>query len=310
MRVLEFPRPGRAAVVSLIEARPVSPAGGEQLVWVHSLNVHNDIGSLLIPFRVSAKSAGLGLCTYHPQVCQLEWLGGAPTVAALFPEASVSLPWVVQHIHPDDRGSLRRLLSSDTTQDSWTNLRFHTDHGDWYHLACQTHQIQLGFDGPEQVFGMIRDDTEHEAHQKEMLAALGAERRRAQEIAEFSSALITTATEHELQQVVLTRLAATFEGTGSALALVANGRLFVSSDGGLSTWQADAQRCVPLDETLPMAQAMRTGKPKFIPNLEEFLRRWPHGATALLPWPGPDVAMSITPLGPAGDHPLGAWVVT
>ncbi|MFF3511108.1 hypothetical protein [Streptomyces sp. NPDC002573] len=61
---------------------------GEQLVWVHSLDVHNDLKSLLIPFRLSARSAGLGLCMYHPQVQQLEWLGGASTVAALFPEAS------------------------------------------------------------------------------------------------------------------------------------------------------------------------------------------------------------------------------
>jgi PAS domain-containing protein len=83
MRVLEFPRPGKASLVSLIEARPVTPAeGDEQLVWVHALNVHNDLGSLLVPFRLSAKSAGLGLCMYHPQVQQLEWLGGAPTVAA------------------------------------------------------------------------------------------------------------------------------------------------------------------------------------------------------------------------------------
>ncbi|SOE31728.1 PAS domain-containing protein [Streptomyces sp. OK228] len=240
MRVLELPRPGRASLVSLIETRPVTRAWGERLVWVHALNVHNDLGSLLIPFRLSAKSTGLGLCMYHPQVQQLVWLGGAPTVAALFPEASVSLPWVVRHVHPDDQGSLRRLLSSDAPQGSWTSLRFHTDHGDWYHLACRNRRIQLGYNGPEQVFGMIRDDTQHEARQKEMLAALGAERRRADEIAEFSSALITTATEQELQQVVLTRLAATFGGTGAALALVDNGRPFVSSDGGLPTWNVDA----------------------------------------------------------------------
>ncbi|MFD5064120.1 SpoIIE family protein phosphatase [Streptomyces sp. NPDC058394] len=310
MRVLEFPRPGKASLVSLIEARPVTPTeGDEQLVWVHALNVHNDLGSLLVPFRLSAKSAGLGLCMYHPQVQQLEWLGGAPTVAALFPEASVSLPWVVRHVHPDDRDSLRRLLSSDTTPCPWTSLRFHTEHGDWYHLACQTRRIQLGYDGPEQVFGMIRDDTQREARQTQMLAALGAERRRADEIAEFSSALIRTATEQELQQVVLTRLAATFGGSGAALVLVDHGQLFVSSDAGL-TWRADAQHCVSLDERLPMAQAMRTGEQQFIPNQEEFLRRWPHGGAAPLQWPGPHVAMSITPLGPGGDRPLGVWVVT
>ncbi|MFF7184918.1 SpoIIE family protein phosphatase [Streptomyces sp. NPDC008222] len=310
MRVLELPSPGGASLVFLVEARPVTTAGGEQLVWVHSLNVHKDLGSLLMPFRLSAKSAGLGLCIYHPEVQQLEWLGGAATVGALFPEASVSLPWVVRHIHPDDRNSLLRLLAPGTPQRTWTKLRFHTDHNDRYDLACQTRRIQLGFDGPEQVFGMIRDDTKHEARRKEMLAKLGTERRHASEITEFSSALIRTASEQELQQVVLTRLAATFGGTGAALALVDNGHLFVSSDGGLPAWYADAVRTMALDEQRPLTQAIRTGEPQFISDQKELLRRWPHADAAPLQWPGPDVAMSIIPLGPAGDHPLGAWVVT
>ncbi|MGW1888275.1 SpoIIE family protein phosphatase [Streptomyces sp. NPDC001970] len=309
MRVLELPRPGRPSLVFLVEARSITPAGGgEQLVWVHALNVHNDLGSLLIPFQLSAKSAGLGLCIYHPQVQQLEWLGGAPTVGALFPETSVSLPWVVRHVHRGDRGSLRRLLVSDATLGPWTSLRFHADQGDWYQLACQTRRIQLGYDGPEQVFGMIRDDTKHEARQEEMLAALGAERRRAYGITEFSSALIRTATEQELQQVVLTRLAATFGGFGAALALVDDdGHLFVSSDG-VPTWRADNRRCMLLDDQLPLAQVTRTGEPLFIADREEFSRRWPHADTILL-WPRPDVAVSVTPLGSAGDQPLGAWVV-
>ncbi|GAA3789095.1 SpoIIE family protein phosphatase [Streptomyces chiangmaiensis] len=310
MRVLELPRPGGASVVTLVEARPTTATGGEHLVWVHSLNVQNDLGSLLIPFRLSARSSGLGVCAYRPQMHEFEWLGGAASVGALFPEASVPLPWVVRHVHPDDRGSLRRLLTSDAPQDAWTSLRFRSEHGDWYQLACQTRRIQLDYDGPEQVFGMIRDDTQHEAHRKEMLAALGAERSRVKMIAGFSSALITTATEQELQQVVLTRLAATFGGTGAALALVDNERLFVSSDAGLPTWHADTLYCVALDEQRPLSHAIRTGDPQFIPNREELLRRWPHGSAALLPWPGPDAAMSITPLGPAGDRPLGAWVVT
>ncbi|MFD7442129.1 SpoIIE family protein phosphatase [Streptomyces sp. NPDC059909] len=308
MRVLELPGPGGAALVALIEGRPITPArGGEELVWVHALNVRNDLDSLLIPFRLSAKSAGLGLFMYHPQVQQLEWLGGAATVGALFPEATVSLPWVLRHVHPDDWDSLRRLLAPDAPQLPWTSLRFHSDHGDWYQLACQTRPIQLGYDGPEQVFGMIRDDTQHEAHRKETLAALGAERRRASEI-EFSSALIRAATEHELQQVVLTRLAATFGGTGAALALVDNGHLFVSTDASLSMRVATRRR-LSLDDPLPIAQAARTGKSLFFANKGEFLRRWPD-ADPILQWPNPEIAASVTPLGPAGDQPLGAWVVT
>ncbi|MGW7421712.1 SpoIIE family protein phosphatase [Streptomyces sp. NPDC054813] len=309
MRVLELSRPGRVSMVTLVEARSMTAAGGEQLVWVHSLSMHNDLGSLLIPFRMSAKSAGLGLCVYLPEVQQIEWLGGAPAVGALFPEASVPLPWVVRHLHPDDRGTLRQLLGSDTPGRPWTGLRFQDERGDWHHLACQTRRIQLGYDGPKQVFGTIRDDTRQEARRKQMLAALGAERHRAHEIAAFSSALIRTATEQQLQQVVLTRLAATFGGTGAALALVDDGHLVVSSDAGLSLWDVGVLDRGYLDEQRPLAQAIRTAEPQFIPDQEELLRRWPHGDAAPLPWPAP-AAVSITPLGATGEQPLGAWVVT
>ncbi|MEU2623387.1 SpoIIE family protein phosphatase [Streptomyces sp. NPDC007157] len=310
MRVLELPRPGRVSMVTLVEARSTTAAGGERLVWVHSLSMHNDLGSLLIPFRMSAKSAGLGLCVYLPAVEHIEWLGGAPAVGALFPEASVSLPWVVRHLHPDDWGALRQLLGSDNPEHPWTGLRFKDERGDWHHLACQTRRIQLGYDGPEQVFGTIRDDTGQEERRKKMLAALGAERHRAHEIAVFSSALIRAATEQQVQQVVLTRLAATFGGTGAAFVLVDNENLVVSFDAGLPMWDVGALNREFLDDQRPLAQVIRTGEPQFFADHEELLRRWPHGDAASLPWPGPGAAVSITPLGSTGERPLGAWVVT
>lgn len=111
-----------------------------------------------------------------------------------------------------------------------------------------------------------------------------------------------------MQQVVLTRLAATFGGTGAALALVDNGQLIVSTDASLSMRVA-TRRCLSLDDPLPLAEATRTGEPLFFADEEEFLRRWPH-ADPVLQWPSPEAAASVTPLGPAGDQPLGAWVVT
>ncbi|TFV29667.1 hypothetical protein E4K10_48830 [Streptomyces sp. T1317-0309] len=158
---------------------------------------------------------------------------------------------------------------------------------------------------------MIRDDTCDEARRREMVAAVEAQRRRADEIAEFSSALITASTEQELRQVVLTRLAATFAGTGAALALVDDEEhLSVSSDAGLPSWHVDALHCRSLDEQGPLPHAIRTGEPLFIRNQEDLLRRWPNGDAAPLAWPGPDVAMSITPLGLGGAQAPGAWVVT
>ncbi|MBW8707450.1 Phosphoserine phosphatase RsbU [Streptomyces sp. MBT84] len=311
MRVLEFPGPDTASVVCLVEARSVNdPAGREPLVWVHSLDAGNDQGGLLIPFRLAAKAADLGLCMYSPQDRELEWLGGAPALAALFPEASMPLSEVVRRVHPDDRESLRRLVTSTAARSPWIRVRFLTERDGCHHLVCQSRRIILGSGGPERVFGVIRDDTKWEARRRRALVALSAERQRADEIAAFSSAVMTAVTEQEVRQVVLTRLAATFGGTGAALALLTKDRLRVSSDAGIPLPVA-AVHGLPLDAPSPLPYVIRTGKPQFIPDQEDYIRCWPHGA--MVPYfdqLDTGYAISITPLSPAGEQPLGAWLVT
>jgi serine phosphatase RsbU (regulator of sigma subunit)/PAS domain-containing protein len=311
MRVLEFPGPSAASVVCLVEARPVNdPVDGESLVWVHSLNAGNDLGALLIPFRLAAKAANLGLCMYSPQERELEWLGGAPALAALFPEASMSLSEVVRRVHPDDRGALRRLVRSTAARSPWIRLRFLTERDGWHLLVCRARRLILGSGGPERVFGVIRDDTKREARRRRAKDALSAERQRADEIAAFSSAVMTAVTEQEVRQVVLTRLAATFGGTGAALAFITQGRLRVSSDAGIPIPVAALQG-LPLDAPSALPYVIRTGEPQFIPNQEDYIRRWPHGA--MVPYfdqLDSGFAISITSLSPGGDQPLGAWLVT
>ncbi|MFJ4848467.1 MULTISPECIES: SpoIIE family protein phosphatase [unclassified Streptomyces] len=311
MRVLEFPGSGEASVVCLVEARPVTdPAGGERLVWVHSLDARHDLGALLIPFDLAAKAAGLGLCMCSPDEHRIEWLGGEPALATLFPQASMSLPMVMRRVHPEDRKDVQRLVRSSVAQSPWFRARFHTEHDGWRTLAGQSRRVRLGYGGPERVFGVIRDESATDTPREAMLAAVSAERQRADEIAAFSSALFTAADEQDLQQVVLTRLAAAFGGFGALFALVDGGRLRVSSDAGIPTWQADALLGLSLGEDRPLPCAIRTGEPQFIANQEEFARCWPSDAAGSQAPPGPDVAMSITPLGPPGDRPLGAWAVT
>ncbi|MFE3269318.1 SpoIIE family protein phosphatase [Streptomyces sp. NPDC059215] len=311
MRVLEFPGPGSAAVVCLVEARRVNdPAEGQPMVWVHSLDAKNDRGGLLIPFRLAAKAANLGVCMYSPQERKLEWLGGAAALAALFPEASMSLSEVIRHVHPRDRGALRRLVRSTAARSPWVTLRFLTERDGWHHLVCRTRRLILGSGGPERVFGVIRDDTKREARRRRALIALSAERQRADEIAAFSSAVMTAVTEQEVQQVVLTRLAATFGGTGAALAFLTKGRLRVTSDAGIPIPVA-ALHGLPLDALSALPHVIRTGEPQFIANQEDYIRRWPHGA--MVPYfdqLDSGYAISITSLSPGGDQPLGAWLVT
>jgi serine phosphatase RsbU (regulator of sigma subunit) len=296
----------------LIEARSVKdPAGDEQLVWVHALDARNDLASLLIPFRMATTAADLGLWLYSPHAHQLEWLGGAPALAAAFPDPIASLSSVISAVHPDDREALRQLLSSASAQSSWVRLRYLSQHDGWHQLASQTRRIQLGYDGPERIFGVVRDDTKQAKRKEKAQAALTAERQRAKEIAEFSSALITAATEQELQRVVLTRLAATFGATGALLALVDEGRLRVSTDAGIAMWGGDALHGMSLDHPSPLPEAIRTGKSHFIPDRKDYIRRWPHAAEfPLLGRLGSDYAVSIMPLSEAGNQPLGGWLVT
>ncbi|MFD4507300.1 SpoIIE family protein phosphatase [Streptomyces sp. NPDC058457] len=313
MRVLDFPGQGGAPVACLIEAQPVkNPAGDGQLVWVHALDARNDLASLLIPFRMATTAARLGLWLYSPDGHKLEWLGGAPALAALFPDPTLPLSAAISAVHPDDREALRQLLRSASTQQSpWVRLRYLPQHEGWHQLAAQTRRIQLGYGGPERIFGVVRDDTRQEKRKEKAQAELTAERQRAKDISDFSSALITAATEKELQQIALTRLAATFGATSALLALVDEGRLYVSTDAGIAMWEVGALHGMPLDDPSPLPEAIRTGRPHFIPDRRDYVHRWPHGAE--LPWLGrlgSDYAVSITPLSESGNQPLGAWLVT
>ncbi|MGW1550059.1 PP2C family protein-serine/threonine phosphatase [Streptomyces sp. NPDC002346] len=190
-------------------------------------------------------------------------------------------------------------------------LRYLTEHDGWHQLAAKIRRIQLGYGGPERIFGMVRDDTKQEKRREKVQAALTAERQRAKEIADFSSALISAATEQELKQVALTRLAATFGATGALLALVDDGRLRVSTDAGIAMWEVEALHGLPLEDPSPLPEAIRSGKPQFISDRKDYIGRWPHGAAfPRLARLGSDYAVSITPLGETGNQPLRAWLVT
>ncbi|SNT52828.1 SpoIIE family protein phosphatase [Actinacidiphila glaucinigra] len=311
MRELEFPGRNTVPVSCLLEARQVrDPAGGRPLIWVRALDTRNDVTSLLIPFRLATAAAGLGLWMYSSQEDHLEWLGGLPALVALIPDPTAPLSRVISAVHPDDRESFRQLLrSASTRQSPWVRLRYLTQHDGWHRLAVQVRRLQLGFDGPQRTFVVVRDDTKQEKRKQKAQAALTAERQRAKDTADFSSALITAATEQELQQVVLTRLAATFGAGGAVLALVDDSRLRISTDAGIDIHEVEALHGLRLDHPTPLSEAILTSKPQFIPDRADFVRRWPHAPLLRFLRLGFDYAISITPLSEAGDRPLGAWAM-
>ncbi|GAA3074363.1 SpoIIE family protein phosphatase [Streptomyces glomeratus] len=311
MRELEFPGRDGVPIACLLEARRVKdPAGDKQLIWVRVLDARNDLASLLIPFRLATAAAGLGLWMYSPHKDQMEWLGGLPSLVALFPDPTAPMSRVISAVHPDDREAFWQLLHSASFQQSpWVRLRYHTSHGGWRRLTVQVRRLQLGFDGPERIFVVVRDDTTQEKRKQKAQAALTAERQRAKDTADFSSALITAASEQELQQVVLTRLAATFGASGAVLALVDDSRLCISTDARVDMREVAALHGLRLDQPTPLSEAIRTGKPQFITDREDFTRRWPHAPLLRFLRLGSDYAISITPLSEPGDQPLGAWAL-
>src|SRR5262249_48346035 len=65
-----------------------------------------------------------------------------------------------------------------------------------------------------------------------------------------------------------------------------------------------------LDQPSPLPEAIRRGRAQFIPDLDDYVHRRPHGAG--FPWidrQGSDYSISITPLSETGNQPLGAWMV-
>lgn len=218
VRVLSHVSVGTEAVVLHYNEKPMHwfkyAAGGETIVDFHTLRAIEPAGKDPArlddvmrppwagpwPGRAPAQRSGTG-----GEQRRLEWLGGAPVLAALFPEASMPLSEVVRHVHPQDRRALRRLVRSTAARSPWVRLRFLTEGGGWHHLICRTRRLILGSGGPERVFGVIRDDTKREVRRRRTLTALSGERQRADEIAAFSSAVMTAATEQEIQQVVPAR---------------------------------------------------------------------------------------------------------
>jgi serine phosphatase RsbU (regulator of sigma subunit) len=308
MRVLEFPGSRDTTIAGLVEAVPVEgpagkPAGEQGRVRVREVQTPNDLDSLLIPFRMAAKLAGLSLFLYLQD--KIEWLGGAAPPIELARTAPVPIKEIAERVHPQDRAQLMRIADRG---DAPLTLRFHTDQGGWQTLVSQTRRIRLGFAGPERVVLFVRNDSGRQADKKELLDALGTERIHARHVTEFSSALIAATTEKELQQVLLTRTAPTFGGTGCVLALAEDGRLRVSSDAGTDPRLTKSLDGMSLQEANPLPYAIRTGQPQFISTRQELVRRWPE-VGGLLPLSS-DRALSVVPFGSADGPAMGAVGVT
>lgn len=162
MAVLVLPGRGTPVACLFKVQSAADAAGDEQLVRLHALSAQNDLAALLIPFQLAAKTAGVALWTYSPARRELEWLGGMPAVAKYSPKHTMSLAWVLEQCHPDDREALRRLMRPPVSPvpSHSAELRFFGEDDDWHYLRVETRRVQLGYGGPTVTFAMAHDDTE------------------------------------------------------------------------------------------------------------------------------------------------------
>jgi GAF domain-containing protein len=308
MRVLELPDAHGTTTACLIEAEPVeAPGDAEPHVRVQEVTTLNDPDSLLTPFRMAAKLGGLSLFLYLRGQRRFQWLGGAAPPRELAQTDLTPAHDVLARIDPADRAQLEPFGADGIIPADPVTCRFRSDHDGWHLLTARTRRVRLGFGGPERLILFVSDETEREAAKQEMLAALSTERLHAHQIGAFSSALIAATTEKELQQVILSRAAATFGGIGAVLALVDQGRLRVSSDAGTDPGLTKALDGMSVDAQDPLPYAIRTGEPQFISNRADLARRWPEADRLLRSTSA--VALSVVPFTSVAGQPMGAWGV-
>ncbi|SDN16193.1 Serine phosphatase RsbU, regulator of sigma subunit [Actinacidiphila guanduensis] len=304
-RVIEFPVPDGSTVASLMEGALVPSGPGESLVRVRAVDSGKDDDGLLIPFRITAKTAGLTLVGRRGD--HIVWLGGSAGLAGLVSEPSLSLRSAFQRVHTQDKSALRGLLRGTAASHEWTPLRLRLHDEGWTHLACQIRRLRLGYSGREQTIGIVRDDTQAETRRLALLARRRQEQERADLLQAISFALIRATMEEELRQVVLTRATGTLGADGALLALVRGRSLEVVSDGGDHPELAQAIDGMPVAGPQLLPFVVRTGSPEFITDRAEYVRRGPRRSRLLRL--GSGASICLLPL-TRGDPRLGALVMT
>src|SRR5438067_11167032 len=108
------------------------------------------------------------------------------------PPSSTLFPYTTL-FRSEDLRNLHGVLHSTAAASEWVRFRFRTDRDGWHFLACQTHHVRIGLNGPERVIGIVRDDTERVTRHAALKASVNAERRHGERITEISAALIAAA---------------------------------------------------------------------------------------------------------------------
>jgi PAS domain S-box-containing protein len=121
-------------------------------------------------YERTERAAQIGSWCWAPQTDEMSWSDNAFRLFGLEPgEITPSRHWVRRHAHPDDRQRLRRASERLRRGTRMSPLEFRTlapKESRFLRLVVTT--VQRSADGPELVFGIIRDVTDQRRAEREV----------------------------------------------------------------------------------------------------------------------------------------------
>ncbi|WP_449480056.1 SpoIIE family protein phosphatase [Streptomyces avidinii] len=255
--------------------------------------------------------ADASLWVYDEEADRFSWLDGERLYNGMGPGDRMPLAELLGRVHDDDVGRVEKAfwaLRRGEAQQVDVDFRMPHEDGSSHWLRTLARLVRFGFDGRRCVVGTTTNTTAAVERHQSLVRAHAEASRRGELVQQLAAAFVAATTEDELTEAILNRVAPAFEGNGTLLAFVENGRLRVTFGDGIDPALARSLHGLPLDAPKPLTEAIRTGTPLFIATREEYRLSWPQ-AHGLLDATAAESFIMI-PLRGQGAAPLGGWVVT
>ncbi|OEJ36091.1 SpoIIE family protein phosphatase [Streptomyces subrutilus] len=307
---IEYAHP-QGTVISMTSARRLELGDGADALLVEIEEEEQGEWLHWEALRSMTVLSDQSLWVYDEEADRFSWLDGERLYNGMGPGDRMPLAELLSRVHADDVArveeafwALRRGESLQVDVD----FRMPDEHGSPHWLRTLARLVRFGFDGRRCVVGTTSDTTAAVERHQSLLQAHADASRRGELVQQLAAAFVAAATEDELTEAILNRVAPAFEGNGTLLAFVEGGRLRVTFGDGIDPALARSLHGLPLDAPKPLTEAIRTGTPLFIATREDYRQSWPQ-AHSLLDATAAESFIMI-PLRGQGSAPLGGWVVT
>ncbi|MFF4765784.1 SpoIIE family protein phosphatase [Streptomyces sp. NPDC001255] len=322
LEAASFPRDGTAG--KALQPVEFTVPSGAVICTASARRPRGDDGVLLVrieekfpqrrweALRLGVVLAGESLWLYDHDAERFRWLEGEPPFSLMGPDRDVSPEEFLARVHPHDLDSVAAFFDSlvsgrTDSGELLFRLRRSGEGAGYRKLHTRARAARFGFTGARRIVGTTEDTTTLVERLDALQAAYVNERKRGRLVGELASAFISAATEDELTEAVLHRLAPAFGGVGTLFAYGERGHLRVVFGDEIDQALAKELEGLPLSAPKPLPEAIRTGEALFIASREEYRERWPMAHSLLDATDAESFAM--VPLRAAARQ-LGAWVIT